>query len=86
MTRSAARHLIVLVALRNDDVFEAAIPRGERDLALYTSAAAEELVAGRQAVLERMRRAGVSVLDVSPQAKTAAVVNKHLEIKGRGAL
>jgi hypothetical protein len=51
-----------------------------------TSAAAEELVAGRQAVLERMRRAGVTVLDVSPQAMTAAVVNKYLEIKGRGAL
>jgi uncharacterized protein (DUF58 family) len=86
VTRSAARHLVVVVALRNDDVFEAAIPRGERDLALYTSAAAEELVAGRQAVLERMRRAGVNVLDVSPQAMTAAVVNKYLEIKGRGAL
>lgn len=86
VTRSAARHLVVVVALRNDAVFEAAVPRGERDLALYTSAAAEELVAGRQAVLERMRRAGVSVLDVSPQHMTAAVVNKYLEIKGRGAL
>ena len=86
VTRSAARHLVVVVALRNDAVFEAAVPRGERDLALYTSAAAEELVAGRQAVLERMRRAGVNVLDVSPQAMTAAVVNKYLEIKGRGAL
>lgn len=86
VTRSAARHLVVVVALRNDAVFDAAVPRGERDLALYTSAAAEELVAGRQALLERMRRAGVSVLDVSPQAMTAAVVNKYLEIKGRGAL
>jgi len=86
VTRSAGRHLVVVVALRNDEVFAAAVPRGERDLALYTSAAAEELVAGRQAVLERMRRAGVNVLDVSPQAMTAAVVNKYLEIKGRGAL
>jgi uncharacterized protein (DUF58 family) len=86
VTRSAARHLVVVVALRNDAVFEAAIPRGEREQALYTSAAAEELVAGRHAVLERMRRAGVNVLDVSPQAMAAAVVNKYLEIKGRGAL
>ena len=86
VTRSAARHLVVVVALRNDAVFEAAVPRGERELALYTSAAAEELVAGRHAVLERMRRAGVNVLDVSPQAMAAAVVNKYLEIKGRGAL
>src|SRR5690348_15160327 len=86
VTRSATRHLVVVVALRNDDVFQAAVPRGDRDVTLYTSAAAEELVAGRQAVLERMRRAGVNVLDVSPQAMTAAVVNKYLEIKGRGAL
>jgi uncharacterized protein (DUF58 family) len=86
VTRSAGRHLVVVVALRNDAVFEAAVPKGERDLALYTSAAAEELLTGRQAVLERMRRAGVNVLDVSPQAMTAAVVNKYLEIKGRGAL
>ena len=86
VTRSAGRHLVVVVALRNDAVFEAAVPSGERELALYTSAAAEELVAGRHAVLERMRRAGVNVLDVSPQAMAAAVVNKYLEIKGRGAL
>ena len=86
VTRSATRHLVVVVALRNDAVFEAAVPKGERDLALYTSAAAEELVAGRHAVLERMRRAGVNVLDVSPQTMAAAVVNKYLEIKGRGAL
>ena len=86
VTRSAGRHLVVVVALRNDAVFDAATPKGERELALYTSAAAEELVAGRHAVLERMRRVGVNVLDVSPQQMTAAVVNKYLEIKGRGAL
>ena len=85
-TRSAARHLVVVVALRNDTVFEAAIPRHDSEAALYTSAAAEELLMGRQAVLERMRRAGVNVIDVSPQHMTAAVVNKYLEIKGRGAL
>ena len=86
VTRSAGRHLVVVVALRNDAVFEAATPRQGSDVALYTSAAAEELLMGRQAVLERMRRAGVNVLDVSPQHMTAAVVNKYLEIKGRGAL
>jgi len=86
VTRSAARHLVVVVALRNDALFEAAGLRGERELTLYESAAAEEIVASRQAVLERMRRAGVNVLDVSPQQMTAAVVNKYLEIKGRGAL
>jgi hypothetical protein len=33
-----------------------------------------------------MRNAGVTALDVSPHAMTAAVVNRYLEIKGRGAL
>ena len=86
VTRSAARHLVVVVALRNDAVFEAATPKPGGELSLYATAAAEELLMGRQAVLERMRRAGVNVLDVSPQHMTAAVVNKYLEIKGRGAL
>jgi uncharacterized protein (DUF58 family) len=86
VTRSAARHLVVVVALRNDDLFAAAMPRGENDEALYASAAAEELILARAEALERMRRAGVTVLDVSPLAMTAAVVNRYLEIKGRGEL
>ena len=86
VTRSAARHLVVVVALRNDDLFDASVPRGENDEALYASAAAEELILARAEALERMRRAGVTVLDVSPLAMTAAVVNRYLEIKGRGEL
>ncbi len=91
VTRSAARHLVVVVALRNDALFSAAaIPSllGARDkeLAVFESAAAEELIAARREALERMRRAGVTVLDVSPQAMTAAVINRYLEIKARGTL
>src|SRR6185503_16393414 len=47
VTRSAARHLVVVVALRNDDLFDASVPRGENDEALYASAAAEELILAR---------------------------------------
>ncbi|MGQ0538918.1 MAG: DUF58 domain-containing protein [Gemmatimonadaceae bacterium] len=91
VTRSAARHLVVLVALRNDDTFGAAtlaaVPvRAERELALYRTAAAEELITAREAALERMRSSGVTVLDVSPQTMTAPVINRYLEIKARGAL
>jgi uncharacterized protein (DUF58 family) len=91
VSRSAARHLVVVVALRNDALFDAAVPRPatgrrEKELTLFESAAAEELLSARREALERMRRAGVTVLDVSPQAMTAAVVNRYLEIKARGAL
>jgi uncharacterized protein (DUF58 family) len=87
VSRSAARHLAVVVALRNDAVFAAALPRaaGSADQ-LYESAAAEELILAREEALQRMRRAGVSVIDVSPQTMTASVINRYLELKSRGAL
>jgi hypothetical protein len=44
------------------------------------------LILAREEALTRMRRAGVSVLDVSPQLMTAAVINRYLELKSRGAL
>ena len=85
--RSVARHLPVLVALRNDELLAAATPSG-RDTSetLYEAAAAEELVAAREAALHRMRQAGVSVVDVSPRRMSAAVVNRYLEIKARAVL
>jgi uncharacterized protein (DUF58 family) len=87
VSRSSARHLAVVVALRNDAIHAAAQPRSEGSVALlYESAAAEELILARQEALERMRRAGVIVLDVSPSVMTASVINRYLEIKARGAL
>ena len=85
--RSAARHLPLVVALRNDALEAAALPGAARSSdALYASAAAEELLGARAEALARMRGQGVAVLDVSPERMTAAVVNRYLEIKGRAAL
>ena len=86
VARSASRHLVVVVALRNDAIVDAATPATLDETSLYESAAAEELIAGRAEAIERMRAAGVTVLDVSPSGMTAAVVNRYLEIKARGAL
>ena len=87
VSRSAARHLVLVVALRNDALFAAArVHTDSAPAALYESAAAEEMIQAREAVLHRMRRAGVIVLDVSPATMTAQVVNQYLELKNRGAL
>ncbi|HEV7991032.1 MAG TPA: hypothetical protein VGP25_04360, partial [Gemmatimonadaceae bacterium] len=87
LTRGASRHLAVVVALRNEALVEAArIPDGATIRPLYASAAAEELLAERATALQRMRDAGVIVLDVAPDAMAAAVVNQYLELKARGAL
>ena len=87
VARSAARHLALVVALRNDAIFAVATPRTAGNVALlYESAAAEELILAREEALERMRRAGVIVLDVSPHVMTASVINRYLELKARGSL
>lgn len=88
LTRGASRHLAVVVALRNEALLHAASAlvssAGSADL--YASGAAEELVAERLTALQRMRDAGVVVLDVAPDAMAAAIVNQYLELKSRGAL
>jgi uncharacterized protein (DUF58 family) len=86
-SRCALRHLPLVVALRNDELMATARPApGATTASLYASAAAEELLLAREAALERMRQAGISVLDVPPQAMAPAVINRYLEIKARAAL
>ena len=87
LTRGASHHLALVVALRNEALLSAArIPDAPNGRTLYASAAAEELIAERATALQRMRDAGVVVLDVAPDAMAAAVVNQYLELKARGAL
>ena len=87
LSRGARRHLAVVVALRNEALVHAsALPAGGGAASLYASAAAEELLAERATALQRMRDAGVVVLDVAPDAMAAAVVSQYLELKARGAL
>jgi uncharacterized protein (DUF58 family) len=84
--RAARRHSVVIVALQNDALLEAARPGADGSLALFKSAAAEELIREREEALARVRHVGVTVLDVSPSRMAAAVVNRYLEIKSRGLL
>lgn len=87
-TRHAARrHITVFLALRNDELVAAAQPAvGGGESAAWRGAAAESLLDARADALQRMRRAGVQVLDVPPQAMSAALVNRYLSIKARGEL
>jgi len=87
LTRGASQHLALVVALRNEALLGAArLPEAANSRTLYATAAAEELIAERATALQRMRDAGVVVLDVAPDAMAAAVVNQYLELKARGAL
>jgi uncharacterized protein (DUF58 family) len=87
VARSAQRHLALVVALRNDPLVAMAAPDAVTSSArLFENAAAAELIESREEALERMRRAGAVVLDVSPSTMTASLVNRYLELKARGAI
>lgn len=87
LTRSATRHLPLVVALRNEELTAAALPGGRRSSSdVFRAAAAEELLTARETALARMRAAGVAVVNVAPDAMTGAVVNRYLELKARSAI
>ena len=85
-TRASQRHMLVVVAIQNEELVAAARPSTQGSTALFRSAAAEELVREREEALARMRQAGITVLDVSAGRMAASVVNRYLEIKARGLL
>lgn len=86
LARSTSRHSVVVVAIRNEELIAASQPSTAGALALYLSAAAEELVRERAEALAHMTLAGVAVLDVAPTQMAPAVVNRYLEVKARGLL
>ena len=80
------RHLPLAVTLRNPEIDAAATLRPATSRDAFRKAAAEELLHAREEALGHMRRAGVIVIDVTPQRAAQAVVAKYLELKRRGTL
>ena len=80
------RHLPLAVTLRNPELDAAAAQRPETSRDAFRKAAAEELLHAREEALGHMRRAGVLVIDVTPERAAQAVVAKYLDLKRRGTL
>ena len=80
------RHLPLAVTLRNPELDAVATQRPATPRDAFRKAAAEELLHAREEALGHMRRAGVLVIDVTPQRAAQAVVAKYLDLKRRGTL
>lgn len=80
------RHLPVVVIFRDVDVFALAEVRATAPLDDYTAGAAAELLGWREAVLARLRAAGILVVDVRPGELTPRLVNTYLDVKARHLL
>ncbi len=80
------RHLPLAVTLRNRELDAVATQRPAIPRDAFRKAAAEELLHAREEALGHMRRAGVLVIDVTPERAAQAVVAKYLDLKRRGTL
>ncbi len=80
------RHLPLAVTLRNPELDAVATHRSRAPRDAFRKAAAEELLHARDEALAHMRRAGVLVIDVTPERAAQAVVAKYLDLKRRGTL
>jgi uncharacterized protein (DUF58 family) len=80
------RHLPLAVTLRNPELDAVATQRPATSRDAFRKAAAEELLHAREEALGHMRRAGVLVIDVTPERAAQAVVAKYLDLKRRGTL
>jgi uncharacterized protein (DUF58 family) len=80
------RHLPLCVLLRDTDIEALATREASAARDLYVRAAAAESLAWRDDLIRSLRKAGVLVLDASPEDLTPALVKSYLEVKARRLL
>lgn len=80
------RHLPVCVTISDPAMLAAAAVRPRDSLAVYERMVAEQMLDERRVLLESLHQRGVLTLDVPADKLTTAVINKYLELKGRGRL
>jgi uncharacterized protein (DUF58 family) len=82
----ARKHVPLVVTLR-DPALEALASQTPDDTdKLYRRAVAMVTLDERETVLRRLRSAGAMTLDVAADKLSPALINRYLEIKGRGKL
>jgi uncharacterized protein (DUF58 family) len=86
MARLAQRHLPLCVVISDPNITRLAAQPPRNSDAVYQRAVAEMLLDERRVVLDTLNRSGVLTLDVPADKLTVNVINKYLELKGRGAI
>ncbi|HSH01190.1 MAG TPA: DUF58 domain-containing protein [Anaerolineae bacterium] len=82
----AKRNLPLVVTISDPEVVAAAAQKPEDSLGVYQRAAANQLLWDRQVALDTLRRQGVLTLDLPANQLSFGVINRYLELKGRGRL
>ncbi len=80
------RHLSLVVAMDDPDVHQLAATEPRNQRSLFTRVGAAELLDERMTLIRQLQAQGAQVIDQNPEEITAAVVDRYLELKQRGAL
>ena len=83
--RLTARHQVVLASVADPRVAEMAAGRGDAG-AVYRAAAGSQAMLGRAQVGARLRRAGVEVVEGSPEQLPPRLADAYLALKAAGRL
>ncbi len=86
LTRLARHHLPLCVVISDPNISGMAEQSPNGSVPIYQRAVAEMLLAERRVVLDTLQRSGVHTIDVPADQLSVAVINKYLELKGRGAI
>ncbi len=80
------RHLPVCVTISDPAMLSAASAQPRNSSAAYERMVAGQMLDDRRVLLESLHRHGVLTLDVPADKLTVAIINKYLELKGRGRI
>lgn len=86
LARLAQRHLPLCVVISDPNITGLAGRAAVESADVYRRGVAEMLLDERRIVLETLHRSGVLTLDVPADRLSVALIEKYLELKGRGVL
>ncbi|HEY6251922.1 MAG TPA: DUF58 domain-containing protein [Candidatus Angelobacter sp.] len=81
-----SKHLLLFTVIAQRDLSAMATKYPETADQMYESAAAQEIVQRREALLTRVREKGALTLEVNPGKLTTILVNRYLEVKERSLI
>lgn len=81
-----SKHLLLFTVIAQRDLTALAARYPEDAEQMYESAAAQEIVQRREALLTRVREKGALTLEVNPGKLTTVLVNRYLEVKERSLI
>lgn len=85
-SRILSKHLLLFAVIAQTDLQELANKYPENPEQMFEIMAAQELLYRRETLIGRLRGKGALTLEVSPDALTAVLVNRYLEIKERALI